>query len=123
MTCTRIVQLGGSGIHCHILNVILQELMDKYDNDLDGRLSLDEYLGEFSSIYLHYLRLCSILIAIHVRVRSCISLSKLAFNFCKVKRNQFHTNLRIKYGLSYKPDALSALFYLLFDVNCSYLPF
>ena len=40
----------------------LQELMDKYDNDQDGRLSLDEYLGEFSSIHLHYLRIWSILI-------------------------------------------------------------
>ena len=29
--------------------------MDKYDNDHDGRLSLDEYLGEFSFMYLHYL--------------------------------------------------------------------
>lgn len=88
LTLYSAVQLGGSGIQCHILNVILQELMDKYDNDRDGRLSLDEYLGEFSSISLHYLRLWSILIdfAIHVRVRACISLSKLAFNFCKGKK-------------------------------------
>ena len=34
--------------------------MDKYDNDHDGRLSLDEYLGEFSLIYLLYFLLCSI---------------------------------------------------------------
>lgn len=34
--------------------------MDKYDNDHDGRLSLDEYLGEFS-LNLHYLLLWSIL--------------------------------------------------------------
>ena len=32
----------------------LQELMDKYDNDHDGRLSLDEYLGELSLIYLPF---------------------------------------------------------------------
>jgi len=32
----------------------LQELMDKYDNDHDGRLSMDEYLGEFSLKYLLY---------------------------------------------------------------------
>ena len=34
--------------------------MDKYDNDHDGRLSLDEYLGEFSLIYLLYFLLRSI---------------------------------------------------------------
>lgn len=39
--------------------------MDQYDSDQDGRLSLDEYLGdldELSWIYLHYLLLRSILI-------------------------------------------------------------
>ena len=61
ITLFGIVKLDGRRNLLYIKRY-LQELMDKYDLDHDGRLSLDEYLGEFSPIYLHYLRTWSILI-------------------------------------------------------------